>query len=72
MKKEHIYKLLYAVSLLLAAGFCIRLGVDWHVYNTTLNSAPFWLWTAVRAVEFLLPAVIVLIAAQIAKRKFSK
>ena len=72
MKKEHIYKFLYVVSLLLTTGFCIRLGVDWHVYNTTLNSAPFGLWAAIRAVEFLLPAVIVLIAARIVKKKWAK
>ena len=72
MKKEYIYKFLYVVSLLLAVGFCIRLGVDWYVYNTTLNSAPFWLWAAVRAVEFLLPAAILAIAAWIVKKKWAK
>lgn len=42
MKRENIYKFLYGVSLLLAAGFCIRLGADYHRYNTEVTSAPFY------------------------------
>jgi len=64
-----IYRFLYAVSVILAIGFCVRLGMDWYSYNTTLNSAPFWLFAAVGAVEFLLPAAILLIVAQIIKKK---
>lgn len=69
MKKEDVVKLLYAVAVLLAVGFGIRLAADYWNYTTTLNSAPFYLTIIVRAVEFLLPALAVFIAAKIIARR---
>lgn len=72
MKKENIYKFLYAISILLFIGFCIRLGVDFIKYDTITNSAPFYAYIIVRTVEFLLPSIILFIVAKIVNRKYNK
>ena len=72
MKKPKPHHLLYGASSLMVLGFFIHLAVDWHQYNTTLNSAPFWLWILVDAVLWLLPALIAAIAGYVAKRKLFK
>ncbi len=69
MKKENIYKFLYAVSIFLIIGFAIRLGVDYFKYNSYNNSAPFYVFIIQRVVEFIIPSIIVFIAAKIAKKK---
>lgn len=72
MKKQALWKFLFAIAGLLLVGFCIRLGADYLQYSVTLNSAPFSVFVLVRALEFLLPAVIALIAGLIVKKKASK
>ena len=74
MKRENIYKFLYIVSALLAVGFAIAFGVDAYKYNTGgyVGSAPLYAYALVRAVEFILPSVIVFVAAIICKKKFAK
>ena len=72
MKRENVYKILYGVSLLLAAGFCIRLGADYYRYNTEVTSAPFYVWVFERSIEFLLPGLLIFTAAKIVKRKFGQ
>lgn len=52
MKRENVHKFPYGVSLLLAAGFCIRLGADYYRYNTAVTSAPFYVWVLERSIEF--------------------
>ncbi len=69
MKKENIYKFLYAVSIFLIIGFAIRLGVDYFKYDSYNNSAPFYIFIIQRVVEFIIPSIIVFIAAKIAKKK---
>lgn len=64
-------KLLYGASVLMVLGFCIHLIVDYHKYNTTLNSAPFWVWICVDAVVWLIPAVLAALAGLIAKKKIT-
>jgi len=71
MKKTPAHKLLYGASALMVVGFCVHLGVDYHQYNTTLNSAPFWLWICVDALIWLLPALLAFLAGLIAKKKLS-
>ena len=66
------HKLLYGASGLMVLGFCVHLAIDYHTYNTTLNSAPFWVWILSDAVLWLLPALIAFIAGLVAKRKLSK
>ena len=53
-------------------GFCIHLIVDWHQYNTTLNSAPFWVWALSDALLWLLPAFVAFVAGFVAKKKLIK
>lgn len=72
MKKENIYKFLYAVSIFLIIAFAIRLGVDYYNYNTYLCSAPFYLFIIERIVEFILPSIIVFIVASITKNKYKR
>ena len=55
MKKS---KVLYSIAAVLVLVFLVKTGVDWHTYNTTLNSAPFRLWILVNAIYFLLPAAV--------------
>ncbi len=72
MKKENIYKFLYAVSVFLIIGFVIRLGVDYFKYNTHSNSAPFYAFVIERIVEFIIPSIIIFIVAKVVKKKYSK
>ena len=62
-------RLLWTIAVCLAALFAVKTGLDYYTYTTTLNSAPFWVWIAVNAIYFLLPAVIVSIVALILERK---
>ena len=66
------HKLLYGASALMVLGFCIHILIDYHKYNTTLNSAPFWLWIAVDAMLWLIPALIAFAAGFVAKKKLTK
>ena len=66
------HKLLYGASVLMVLGFCIAVGVGWYKYNTTLNSAPFWVWILTDAMIYLIPAAIAAIAGFVAKKKLSK
>ncbi len=71
MKKNNIYKSLYAVSALLVLGFAISLGVDIYKYNIYMSSAPLYAYALVRAVAFIVPSIIVFIVARIAKKKLA-
>ena len=62
-------KLLYGASVLMVLGFCIHVLIDYHKYNTTLNSAPFWIWVAVDALVWLLPALLAFLAGLIVSKK---
>ena len=70
MKKENIYKFLYIASALLIVGFAIRFGVDIFKYDSYKNSAPLYAYALVRTVEFIVPSIIVFVAAIICKKKF--
>ena len=66
MKKS---KILLTISAILVLVFLVKTGLDWHTYNTTLNSAPFRYWVLVNAVYFLLPAGIMAAIAWVKGRK---
>ena len=66
------HKLLYGASVLMVLGFCIDIAIGWYKYNTTLNSAPFWLWIVTDALIWLLPALIAAVAGFIAKKRLTK
>ena len=72
MKKENIYKFLYAVGILLIIAFAIRLGVDYSKYDTVNNSAPFYVFIIERVVEYLLPAIAMFIAGKVTKNKYAR
>ncbi len=72
MKKENIYKFLYAVSMFLVIGFAIRLGVDYFKYDNIGDSAPFYAFVIERIIEFIIPSIIVFIIAKVVKKKYSK
>lgn len=72
MKKENIYKFLYAICIFLIIGFTIRLGADYFKYNNINNSAPFYTFIIERVVEFILPSIIIFIVGKVIKKKYSK
>ena len=71
MKKKNIHKFLYVISALLVLGFAIHTIVDACRYDSMLTSFPFYAFVIVHAVEYLLPSLIVFIAALIVKKKFA-
>ena len=73
MKKNNIYKFLYAISALLVLGFSISFGVDIYKYNNHIymGSAPLYAYAIVRAVAFIVPSIIVFIVALIVKKKLT-
>ena len=70
--KPPAHKLLYGASALMVLGFCIHLAVDRYQYNTTQNSAPFWVWILVDALIWIIPAILAFLAGLIAKKRLSK
>ncbi len=72
MKKENVYKFLYAVSLLLLIGFFVRLGADYFTYKKDIYSIPFYVFILERAAEFIIPSVIFFIAALVNKKNINK
>ena len=66
------HKLLFGASALMVLGFGINVIVDWYQYNSTLNSAPFWVWILSDTLLWLLPAAAAFLAGFVAKRKLTK
>lgn len=54
MKK--LIKACNMVAFIFLLSFFLKLGRDWVIYNSTLNSAPFYIWVVADAVRYLLPA----------------
>ena len=72
MKKTNIHKFLFGISALLVLGFAIHTIVDACRYDSMLTSFPFYAFIIVHAVEYLAPALIVLVAGLICKKKLAK
>lgn len=68
MDRKNIYKLFYGAVLLLILGFCVRVGADFFEYNVS-NSAPFYIYVIMRGLEFLLPGLVLFLAAGVVKKK---
>ena len=66
------HKLLYGASALMVLGFVIHLVIDYHQYQNSFTSAPFWLWIITDALLWLIPAAIAFTAGFIAKKKLTK
>ena len=67
--KSNLFKVLYCVFIVLVIAFIVFLGVDFYFYDPISTSAPFYAYLIIRGLEFLLPAVIILIVCEILKRK---
>ena len=61
MKKE---KVLYIISILLVIVFFIVTLIDYLKYDAVINSAPFTADILIRALEFVLPSIIVFVIAK--------
>lgn len=72
MKKENIYKFLYAVSIVLIIIFAVTISVDFIKYDEMNNSAPFCAFIIIRVIEFVAPSIICFVVGKIAKKKFTK
>lgn len=70
MKEDSIYKIFYAISIILLVLFVVMVDVDYLRYR--MYSAPFYIYVIIRAVEFAIPSLIVFVLARIMKRKSSK
>ena len=57
---------------MMVIGFVIHLAVDYFRYRESFTSAPFWIWAAVDALLWLLPALLAFLAGFISKKKLSK
>lgn len=57
------------VSAILVIAFIIKNVTDYSHYSPTFNSAPFSAWVLANALYFILPAILVLIAGIIVKKK---
>ncbi len=71
MKKQNIYKFLYAISALLVLGFTIHTIVDACRYNSMLTSFPFHVFVLGHTVVYLVPSLTVFVVALIVKKKFT-
>ena len=69
MKKLNWIKACYTLSVLLVIGFIINTIIDYSRYNSTLNSATFYLCIIVNTICFIVPAIIVLIVGLVIKKK---
>ena len=69
MKKINGIKVCYGLSVLLVIGFIINTIIDYSRYNSTLNSAPFYLWIIVNAIYFMVPAIIAFVVGLVIRKK---
>ena len=67
--KLHFNKICYVISTTLLVAFVIKLLRDTYVYNTTLNSAPFYIWVVVDIIYFIIPAIILLVIGKVVQKK---
>lgn len=72
MNQTKIIKICNIVAFILTLSFLLKLVRDWFVYNTTLNSAPFYLWVMVDAAYYLLPAACIFLAGRLVHVKKKK
>lgn len=70
MKKDRGCKILYVVSVVLLVVFAIVLGADYSRYRT--YSAPFYVYVISRAVEFVIPSIVVFVVARVMEKRVDK
>lgn len=69
MKKINRITMCYALSVVLFLGFIVNTIIDYDRYNSTLNSAPFYIWIFMNMIYFIVPAIIALIVGIFIKKK---
>lgn len=69
MKKLNGAIICCGLSVLLFVGFIINTIIDYTRYNSTLNSAPFYLQIFVNAICFIVPAIILFVVGFVIKKK---
>jgi hypothetical protein len=69
MMKKTIPIICCIVSAILVIAFIIKNVTDYSHYSPTFNSAPFSAWVLANALYFILPAILVLVAGIIVKKK---
>ena len=69
MKRSNGVTICYALSVLLFLGFIINTIVDYNRYDSTLNSAPFYIWIIANIICFIVPAIIAFVVGVILKKK---
>ncbi len=67
--KKYLPLALLIISIAFALAFIGFTAYDIHIYSTTVNSAPLHAFILVRAVEFIVPAVIFYIISRILRKK---
>ncbi len=72
MKKVNIVKICNIVSIVLLVCFIVQTITDYTKYLNSFGSAPFYLWIAVNALCYVLPALIIFIVGIIIKMKNKK
>lgn len=65
MKSELISKILYIIALIFIVLFLILTVIDYTKYDAITNSAPFSAFVLLRAIELLLPGVILFIISKL-------
>ena len=65
--KVWIYRFLLIVGIGMAAGFIIRLSVDAWKYK--MYALPFYYYIIFRVIEFLLPAIFLIITGLVLRKK---
>lgn len=69
MKRVNAITICYTLSTLLFLGFMINTIIDYHRHNSTLNSAPFYIWIIVNIIYFIVPATITFTIGIVLKKK---
>lgn len=69
MKKETASRLLFIISILLAAAFAVKTIADYFRYDPIVNSAPFYVWIIINSLYFLIPSAVSLTAGLIIRKK---
>jgi len=75
MKKVYIYKALFVIGFVLLGCFIVGSGYDCYMYyigGYQYYSSPLYLYIALRALTFLLPAIINIVIAYVIKSKCKK
>lgn len=68
--KVWIYRFLIAVGFCLLIGFVIRVGADAYQYK--MYSAPFYYTVIFHVIEFVIPAVFLLVTGFVLRKKVKK